>query len=330
MYYASRIETLKDLFGATDVTVAPDSVTVDGRVYPVIDDVIILLDPAQYPPAVRDRIGAERAGTVTGAFAEDIQFTFGEEWKTYSEILPEHKDEFDAYFDIVDTDDLADARVCDLGCGIGRWSWFLRGRCREQILVDFSEAIFVARKNMKDADNALFFMGDLTRLPFRDDFCDLLFCLGVLHHLPLDALETTRSLKRFAPRLLIYLYYALDNRPPFFRLLLGMATGVREVVCRIRSPLFREVFSTFGAVFIYQPFVILGHLFDRVGAGKNVPLYEGYKGKSVGRIKQDVYDRFFTRIEQRVSRAEIEALSDTFGNVVVSEGQPYWHFRLER
>ncbi len=330
MYYENKIERLKALFGDQRVTVAADNIAVGDRRYPVIDDVIVLLDPAQYPPMVRERLGAVESGTEIGSFAEDIQFTFGEEWKTYSEIVPEHKKEFEDYFDIVDIEGLAAATVCDLGCGIGRWSWFLRGRCEAQILVDFSEAIFVARKNMADADNAMFFMGDLTRLPFVDDFCDFLFCLGVLHHLPLDALETTRSLKRFSPQLLIYLYYALDNRPPLFRLLLSMATGVRKAVCRVRSPLFRETFSTLGAIFIYKPFVLLGHFFDLVGAGKSVPLYEGYKGKSVGRIKQDVYDRFFTRIEQRVSRAEIEGLRDTYDKVTVSEKSPYWHFRLER
>jgi hypothetical protein len=61
-----------------------------------------------------------------------------------------------------------------------------------------------------------------------------------------------------------------------------------------------------------------------------VPLYDFYAGKSRARIEQDVYDRFFTGIEQRVSRAEIQRLRDTFRTVTISSGLPYWHFLCER
>ncbi len=48
------------------------------------------------------------------------------------------------------------------------------------------------------------------------------------------------------------------------------------------------------------------------------------------RILQDVYDRFFTRIEQRFSRRQIETLHDSFGRITVSAELPYWHFLCER
>jgi len=60
-----------------------------------------------------------------------------------------------------------------------------------------------------------------------------------------------------------------------------------------------------------------------------VPLYETYRAKSLRRLSQDVYDRFFTRIEQRVTKADIEKLTDTFAKVIVSPDPPYWHFLLE-
>jgi SAM-dependent methyltransferase len=53
-------------------------------------------------------------------------------------------------------------RICDFGCGIGRWSYFLRHRCRELVLIDFSDAIFAARENLRGASNALFFLADIT------------------------------------------------------------------------------------------------------------------------------------------------------------------------
>jgi ubiquinone/menaquinone biosynthesis C-methylase UbiE len=110
---------------------------------------------------------------------------------------------------------------------MGRWSFFAKDHCREIMLVDFSDAIFMARKNLADADNALFFMCDLKRLPFRDGFADFLFCLGVLHHLPTPCLDEVRALRRAAPKLLIFLYYALANRPWYFGVLVKIVTAVR-------------------------------------------------------------------------------------------------------
>ena len=164
-----------------------DRIVVDGKEYPVLNDVIVLLPPDQWPADVFPTacpVAATGAGSGRGdGFARDIQFTFGEEWQGFPEILPEHEKEFQQYFDLVDLGSLANARICDLGCGIGRWSHFLKDRCREMVLLDFSEAIFVARENLRGAGNALFFLGDLRRMPFRDDFADFLFSLGVLHHL---------------------------------------------------------------------------------------------------------------------------------------------------
>jgi SAM-dependent methyltransferase len=291
------------------------SLRVGDRLYPIVDDVIVLLDPEDQRSA---------------PFAEDIQYTFGAEWREHRHVLPEHAPEFEQYFDLIDLASLKDARVLDLGCGNGRWSTFLKDRCRELVLVDFSDAIYVARQNLRDASNCLFFKGDITRLPFAADVADFAFSLGVLHHLPIPCLEATKQLKKYAPRLLIFLYYALDNRPLYFRVLLGLVTAARNVLARIRSPFFRTAFSFFGTVFVYLPLVLLGRLLDLAGLGRYVPLYEFYRNKSFKRIQQDVYDRFFTRIEQRVTRAQILELKSDFGTVTISDDLPYWHFLLIR
>jgi SAM-dependent methyltransferase len=330
MYYEDKLASLTELFG-TSVRLDSSGVIVGETRYPILDDVIILSPPSEYTPFVRTRLGSAGVPRADRTdFADDIQYTFGEEWKTYGNILPEHQEEFARYFDIVDLADLKNQRLCDLGCGIGRWSFFLADRCREIVLVDFSDAVFVARENLRDSKNALFFMGDITRLPFKNDFADLIFCLGVLHHLPTPCLEAVRSLKKFAPRLLVFLYYALDNRPAHYRLLLRLVTSVRGVTYRITSPLLRKFVSFGGAVFLYKPLVWLGFLLKPFGLASHVPLFDFYHDKSLKRIEQDVYDRFFTRIEQRVTRAEIMGLKDAFSSVRVSDRFPYWHFVCDR
>lgn len=331
MYYQNKIESLKDIFGK-GVILEDNFLNVENTRYPIINDVIILLPPQQYTNFVKNKLKIEECTKIeeNKDFTSDIQYTFSEEWKEYSEILKEHKGEFLQYFDIVSLDTLSNLRLCDLGCGNGRWSYFLKDMCKEIVLVDFSDSIFVARKNLASADNCLFFMADLKNLPFRDNFCDFLFCLGVLHHLPTPCLDEVCNLRRFSPTLLIYLYYSLDNRPFYFHLILKMVTCLRRWVCKKKSPIFREIFSQLATLFFYVPLIFLGVLLKPIRLSSYIPLYETYHGKSIKRIKQDVYDRFFTSIEQRVSKNEILKLKDTFTEIIVSENRPYWHFLCKR
>ncbi len=310
-YYDGHLATLQDLFGTRDVEVSEGELRVGEQRFSIRDDVILL------------------AG-VSDPRAAGVRFTFGEQWQRFDRMLPEHEREFRRYFDLFEPSELAGIRACDVGCGIGRWSFFLAPRCREVVLVDFSEAIFVARRNLRESDNCLFFQADLRALPFRNDFADLLFSLGVLHHLPTGALEAVRRLARFAPKLLVYLYYALDNRPWHFRAIFAGADRLRRVLSRVRSRRARAVASWILTAGVYLPFVAFGRIVAPLGLGRFVPLYEYYAGMSAGRIRQDAYDRFFTPIEQRFTRAQIRGLEDTFAQVSVSESPPYWHFRCDR
>ena len=323
-YYRGREESLQDLFGADVVVVHDDHIDLDGRRLRVVDDVIVALPDAKLPP----RLASRRGPADDATFAPDIQRTFGDEWHAHGELLAEHEAEFASYFDLVDLEGLAAARVADLGCGSGRWATFMSPHCRELVVVDFSDAIFVARRNLRSVDTAIFVLADVLDLPFRDDAFDFAYCLGVLHHTPVDVLDATRQLSRFAPSLLVYLYYALDNRPRLYQPLLKAVTAVRLTLSRIHDRRARAVISWLLAVFLYRPLALLGQLLRE--RGRNVPLADTYAKKSIRRMQQDAYDRFFTRIEQRVSAAQIRTLADTFSQVEISPGLPYWHFLCRR
>lgn len=316
-YYSKHLATLQDLFGTADVEVFDSELRVGDTCFPIREDVIILAAPAGGDPA------EETA-------AEGVRFSFGQQWQSFDRILPEHEREWKQYFDLFSEAELREIRACDLGCGIGRWSYFLSDKCRELVLVDFSDAIFVARRNLRSSDRCLFFQADLRSLPFRQDFADLVFSLGVLHHLPVDALSQVRRLARFAPRLLVYLYYALDNRPWHFRAILQGADRARRVLSRVRGSRLRSAISWGLTAGVYLPFLLVGRALAPLGLSSRVPLYEFYAGMSWRRIRQDAYDRFFTPVEHRYTRREILTLRDTFSRVEISEGLPYWHFRCDR
>ncbi len=328
-YYSDKLDILSDLFGEP-VTLENDGLHASDRIYPIVDDVVVLLPPEHRPPSVagsRAAAGPPERDDVSTL----VQYSFGQEWGRFDRILPEHEEEFAAYFDLIDLASIREARVCDLGCGNGRWSYHIAKFCRQLVLVDFSDAIFVARRNLRAVDHALFFMGDITCLPFRRDFADFVFCLGVLHHLPVPALAALRGIAHYAPRFLVYLYYALDSRPWYFKALNRGIGVTRRILSRVRHPRVRSAVAGAAAVGVYWPLVQLGRIADAFGQGRRIPLYEAYVGKSLLRIQQDAYDRLFTSIEQRVSRKSIETeLSTIFSHVQVSDNAPYWHFLCMR
>ena len=152
----------------------------------------------------------------------------------------------------------------------------------------------------------------------------------MLHHLPTPAIDEVRTLSKYSDHLLIYLYYSLDNQSLFFRFLLDIVTFMRSIFCKIRNQNMRVIITEVLLWLIYLPLIGLGHCATIVGLEKSIPLFKGYKGNSLKRIRQDIYDRFFTRIEQRFSRKEIFQLNDTFSNIQISNKIPFWHFKCDK
>src|SRR5262245_29548486 len=109
MYYRKQIKSLQNIFGTTDIELKDTSLRVGSKEFPIRNDVIDLT-----------------ASGPSAHFAEDIQYTFGAEWTSHGQLRPEHETEFAQYFDLVSLEGLRDQRICDLGCGSGRWSFHLK------------------------------------------------------------------------------------------------------------------------------------------------------------------------------------------------------------
>src|SRR6266852_4654827 len=152
---------------------------------------------------------------VTRNIDPDVAAGFGHEWSTFrqneAEFSPADREAiFQSYFHIFPWDELPPDPVgIDVGCGSGRWSVMVAPKVGHLHLLDASaDALAVARENLADA-------ASVGNIPLDDNSLDFAFSLGVLHHVP-DTAAAIRAiatkLKVGAP-LLIYLYYALDNRP---------------------------------------------------------------------------------------------------------------------
>ena len=169
--------------------------------------------------------------------------SFSQEWSRFDQEdvdVDELERLFEEYFAIFPWESLPQrARGADIGCGSGRWAHFVARRNVGKLLcVDPSEeALQVSRVKLHRYDNVILHHASVDALPFEDNSLDFAYALGVLHHVPDPAAalaSSVRVLKKGAP-FLVYLYYAFDNRPLWFRCLWRGSDAVRLVVASLPS-----------------------------------------------------------------------------------------------
>jgi hypothetical protein len=156
---------------------------------------------------------------------------------------------------------------------------------------------------------------------------DFGYSLGVLHHVPDTQAAITacaRKLKPGAP-FLVYLYYALDNRPAFYRGIWNATNLVRRWLSK-QPQARRQLVSRGIAGAVYWPLARTARQLDRFGVDVDgIPL-AAYRDLSYYTMCTDAYDRFATPLEQRFTRRQIEIMLEAAGlrDVRFREDVPYW------
>ena len=257
---------------------------------------------------------------------------FGDEWQRFdqSALDPEEQQVlFERYFNIFPWSNLpANATGFDMGCGSGRWAAHVAPRVGHLLCIDPSDrALEVARRNLTGLDNCEFVQAGVDAAPVEAGSMDFGYALGVLHHIP-DTAAALRSctdkLKPGAP-FLLYLYYAFDNRPAWFRGLWRLSDGLRRLISKLPFG-FRSLVAQLIAGLVYFPVARLAAGAERLGLPvENIPL-AAYRGSSFYTMRTDALDRFGTRLEQRFTRGEIKQMMAAAGleNITFSAEVPYW------
>jgi ubiquinone/menaquinone biosynthesis C-methylase UbiE len=271
---------------------------------------------------------------VTRNIDPDVTAGFGHEWSTFrqgqSELSPEDREAiFRSYFNIFPWEQLPPEPVgMDVGCGSGRWSVMVAPKIGHLHLLDASEeALAVARQNLVEATNVSFHLASVGDIPLEDNSLDFAFSLGVLHHVP----DTAKAIRDIASKLksgapfLIYLYYALDNRPWWYRTIWRFSNFFRVMVSAL-PPTARLIVSQIIAVVVYWPMARLAALIERAGFSPAAIPLEFYRHRSFYVMRTDAYDRFCTSLEQRFTRRQIEQMLSGagFDQIRFSERAPYW------
>jgi SAM-dependent methyltransferase len=257
---------------------------------------------------------------------------FGAEWTTFDQtgLPPEELDRlFEQYFRIFPWNDLPQDPVgFDLGCGSGRWAARVAPRVGRLDCIDASPAaLAVARRNLADYENCVLHHASVDDLPLEDGSMDFGYALGVLHHIPDTQAGIASCVEKLRPGapLLLYLYYAFDDRPRWFRALWRLSDVVRRAVSKFPSRV-KTWCAAFMAVGVYWPLARLAKLVERSGRNVDGLPLSFYRNSSVYTMRTDALDRFGTRLEQRFSAPEVVRMMASAGleEIRVSDDAPYW------
>ncbi len=231
--------------------------------------------------------------------------SFAYEWQKFSKMIKEWKKNFNFYFEpIGNINLLKDKIILEVGCGKGRHSFYASKIAKEVIAVDFSKAVDVAFLNNRHIANIHFVQADIYNLPFRENYFDFIFSIGVLHHLPTPEVGF-RKLVNFLNKgggMLIYVYHSFSPKS-FNFYLLNIVNFFRKFTTRIPHRLLYILCYPI-AFLSYIIFILPYKFFFKNIIKANWPLGT-YAEYPFGVILNDTFDRFSAPIENRYSREEI-------------------------
>ena len=257
--------------------------------------------------------------------------SFGDEWSRFNQLGmsdDEARKRFDEYFAVFPWATISpNAEGFDMGCGSGRWARFVAPKVGKLHCIDPSSAIEVAQANLSAHENVSFHKASLDSECLPASSQDFGYSLGVLHHVPDTAAAILSCVDLLKPRapLLLYLYYAFENRPWWFRIIWRGSDLARQMIYRL-PPSLKHIITDIIALLVYVPLTTLSRLMERMGFNVTSFPLSYYRKYSFYSMRTDARDRFGTPLERRFSRKQITEMMEDAGLVDVhfSDKEPHW------
>jgi len=267
---------------------------------------------------------------------------FGHEWAAFDYAETETAEALDAQFaayctpiNLAQFDPLT-SLAGDFGAGSGRWSSRLAPYFSCVYALEPSDGASQVLKKKFTGDPKIVVLQEtvgVNSIPTAS--LDLAMSLGVLHHIPDTALaikDVSRSIKPGGV-FLCYLYYNLENKPTYYKLIFRGVNIVRRVISASPQSL-RRLSATIIAALVYWPLARLSKVLSTLGQNtSNLPLHH-YAHMPFVMMANDALDRFGTSLEQRFSKAEISemlcAADFDLTTLKFSEIEPFWTFTIKK
>ncbi len=268
--------------------------------------------------------------------------SFGHEWATFdygeTETTEALNAQFAAYCAPIDLNQFNPqvSVAADFGAGSGRWASRLIPYFSLVYALEPSEgASKVLRNKFSNEAKILVLQETVGANSIPLESLDLAMSLGVLHHIPDTSLAIRDVSQRIKPggTFLCYLYYNLENKPIFYKLIFKGVNAVRQIISVLPQKIKYLVTSTI-ALLVYWPFARFSKIMNKLGVStSNIPLHH-YADMPFVMLANDALDRFGTSLEQRFSKDEITEMlrlaEFDISTLKFSHIEPYWTFSVKK
>jgi len=268
--------------------------------------------------------------------------SFGYEWATFNYGETETSEALDAQFQAYCTPldlnqfDPKKSIAGDFGAGSGRWASRLIPYFSLVYALEPSSGASTVLKNKFSGEEKIAVLQETVganSIPLES--LDLAMSLGVLHHIPDTGLAIKDVSRRIKPGgiFLCYLYYNLENKPTFYKLIFKGVNAVRKVISGLPQRIKQIVTSAIAGI-IYWPLARFSKVLSKFRINtSNIPLHH-YADMPFVMLANDALDRFGTTLEHRFSKAEITEMlrraDFDISSLKFSEIEPFWTFSVRK
>ena len=227
---------------------------------------------------------------------------FGYEWDKYGDLLDNYQEQFRRWTVGLADEEWKGARFLDVGCGMGRNSyWAMRRGAAGGVAFDLDErSLAHARRNLQDFPSVTVEHISAYDIDFSNAF-DIVFSIGVIHHLERPDIALAKMFRAAKPggTGLIWVYGRENN----------------GWVVHILNPLRKLFFSRMPIGFVYFlslfPTIVIW-IALRLGLDY-IEYFRLIRQFSFAHLRSIVFDQMLPRVANYWTKAEVEELMQRAG-----------------